>query len=204
MGGGAGDRVDPGDHVGEVLFYRAGRRAGDAREPDHGKARRALVPPAQGYPDDLLRRDGVLRRGREERGMTTRDSFGSRSTFKVGRRTFEIVRLAAREQRGLPVSGLAYSLRIRHENLLRREDGRTGRGDEIEKLAQWDPRKTPDDEIAFMPARGPPRRTLPRSSPPTPTPPSPTGSACSAGGWEASRRRRRCWASRSRCSSPRS
>src|SRR3989475_8920322 len=89
MGGGAGDRVDPGDHVGEVLFHRAGRRAGDAREPDHGKARRALVPPAQGYPDDLLRRDGVLRRGREERGMTTRDSLGSRSTFKVGRRTFE-------------------------------------------------------------------------------------------------------------------
>src|SRR6058998_3965142 len=153
MGGGAGDRVDPGDHVGEVLFYRAGRRAGDAREPDHGKARRALVPPAQGYPDDLLRRDGVLRRGREERGMTTRDSFGSRSTFKVGRRTFEIFRLAALEQRGLPVSGLPYSLRILLENLLRREDGRTVRGDEIEKLARWDPRKTPDDEIAFMPAR---------------------------------------------------
>src|SRR3989442_10351309 len=103
MGGGAGDRVDPGDHVGEVLVHRAGRRAGDAREPDHGKARRAHVPPAQGYPDDLLRRDGVLRRGREERGMTTRDSFGSRSTFKVGRRTFEIFRLAALEQRGLPV-----------------------------------------------------------------------------------------------------
>src|SRR5881296_874784 len=153
MGGGAGDRVDPGDHVGEVLFYRAGRRAGDAREPDHGKARRALVPPAQGYPDDLLRRDGVLRRGREERGMTTRDSFGSRSTFKVGRRTFEIFRLAALEQRGLPVSRLPYSLRILLENLLRREDGHTVRGDEIEKLAQWDPRKTPDDEIASMPAR---------------------------------------------------
>ena len=85
--------------------------------------------------------------------MTTRDSFGSRSTFKVGRRTFEIFRLAALEQRGLPVSGLPYSLRILLENLLRREDGRTVRGDEIEKLAQWDPRKTPDDEIAFMPAR---------------------------------------------------
>src|SRR6266704_814043 len=153
MGGGAGDRVDPGDHVGEVLFHRAGRRAGGAREPDHGKARRAHVPPAQGHPDDLLRRDGVLRRGREERGMTTRDSFGSRSTFKVGRRTFEIFRLAALEQRGLLVSRLPYSLRILLENLLRREDGHTVRGDEIEKLAQWDPRKTPDDEIAFMPAR---------------------------------------------------
>src|SRR2546422_4621811 len=29
-------------------------------------------------------------------------------------------------------------------SLLRREDGRTVRGDEIEKLARWDPRKTPD------------------------------------------------------------
>src|SRR5213594_2544314 len=153
MGGGAGDRVDPGDHVGEVLFHRAGRRAGDAREPDHGKARRALVPPAQGYPDDLLRRDGVLRRGREERGMTTRDSFGSRGTLKVGRRSYEIFRLAALEQRGLPASRLPYSLRILLENLLRREDGRTVRRDEIEKLARWDPTKTPDDEIAFMPAR---------------------------------------------------
>src|SRR6266705_1333428 len=85
--------------------------------------------------------------------MTTRDSFGSRSTFKVGRRTFEIFRLAALEQRGLPVSRLPYSLRILLENLLRREDGHTVRGDEIEKLAQWDPRKSPDDEIAFMPAR---------------------------------------------------
>src|SRR2546430_17548349 len=121
MGGGAGDRVDPGDHVGEVLFYRAGRRAGDAREPDHGKARRALVPPAQGYPDDLLRRDGVLRRGREERGMTTRDSFGSRSTFKVGRRTFEIDRKSTRlnsshSQISYAVFCLKKKKRIRSDN----------------------------------------------------------------------------------------
>src|SRR2546422_3599247 len=153
MGGGTRHRVDPGDHVGEVLFHRSGRLGGGARQPDHGEARRAHVPPAQGHPDELLRRDRVLRRGCEERGMTTRDSFGSRSTLKVGRRSFEIFRLAALEQRGLPVSGLPYSLRILLENLLRREDGRTVRGDEIEKLARWDPRKTPDDEIAFMPAR---------------------------------------------------
>src|SRR6266571_350417 len=153
VGGGTRHRVDPGDHVGEVLFHRSGRLGGGAHQPDHGEARRAHVPPAQGHPDELLRRDGVLRRGCEERRMTTRDSFGSRSTFKVGRRTFEIFRLAALEQRGLPVSQLPYSLRILLQNLLRREDGRTVRGDEIEKLARWDPRKTPDDEIAFMPAR---------------------------------------------------
>jgi len=85
--------------------------------------------------------------------MTTQDSFGSRGTLKVGRRSYEIFRLAALEQRGLPASRLPYSLRILLENLLRREDGRTVKRDEIEKLARWDPKKTPDDEIAFMPAR---------------------------------------------------
>ncbi|HEX4573697.1 MAG TPA: aconitate hydratase AcnA [Gemmatimonadales bacterium] len=85
--------------------------------------------------------------------MTTTNSFGTRATLSVGGRRFEIFRLAALEQRGLPVSRLPYSLRILLENLLRREDGRTVRRDEIEKLARWDPRKTPDDEIAFMPAR---------------------------------------------------
>src|SRR6266568_2025269 len=153
MGGGAGDRVDPGDHVGEVLFHRAGRRAGGAREPDHGKARRAHVPPAQGHPDDLLRRDRVLRGGREGRGMTTANSFGSLAQLKAGGRTFQIFRLDALERRGLPVSRLPYSLRILLENLLRREDGQVVRVAEIEKLARWDPKKTPDDEIAFMPAR---------------------------------------------------
>src|SRR5256885_5321667 len=57
------------------------------------------------------------------------------------------------ERRGLAVSRLPYSLRILLENLLRREDGQAVRVEEIEKLARWDPKKTPDDEIAFMPAR---------------------------------------------------
>jgi len=85
--------------------------------------------------------------------MTTRDSFGSRARLTVGGRTFEIFRLAALDQRGLAVSRLPYSLRILLENLLRREDGQAVRAEEIEKLARWDPKKTPDDEIAFMPAR---------------------------------------------------
>jgi len=85
--------------------------------------------------------------------MTTSNSFGSRAQLKAAGRTFEIFRLDALERRGLPVSRLPYSLRILLENLLRREDGQAVRVEEIEKLARWDPRKTPDDEIAFMPAR---------------------------------------------------
>ncbi|MGH7646040.1 MAG: aconitase family protein, partial [Gemmatimonadales bacterium] len=85
--------------------------------------------------------------------MTTGNSFGSRAGLTAGDRTYEIHRLDALERRGLPVGRLPYSLKILLENLLRREDGRTVRAEEIEKLARWDPARTPDDEIAFMPAR---------------------------------------------------
>ncbi len=81
------------------------------------------------------------------------DSFGSRAELRANGRRFEIFRLDALERRGLPVARLPYSLRILLENLLRREDGRIVRAAEIERLARWDPKKTPDDEIAFMPAR---------------------------------------------------
>jgi len=66
----------------------------------------------------------------------TLDTFGSRGTLEVGGRTFEIYRLDALERRGLAVGRLPYSLRLLLENLLRREDGRTVRADEIEKLAR--------------------------------------------------------------------
>ncbi len=85
--------------------------------------------------------------------MTTLDSFGTKARLTAGGRTFEIFRLPNLERRGLGIGRLPYSLRILLENLLRREDGKVVRGDEIEKLARWDPKKTPDDEIAFMPAR---------------------------------------------------
>jgi len=85
--------------------------------------------------------------------MTASNSFGAAAALKVGNRTFEIFKLEALERRGLPVSRLPYSLRILLENLLRREDGRTVTAREIEALARWDAKKTPVDEIAFMPAR---------------------------------------------------
>src|SRR5882762_9334590 len=81
------------------------------------------------------------------------NSFGSRATLKAGKRSYEIYRLDALERRGLSIARLPYSLKILLENLLRREDGRVVRGEDVEKLARWDPKKTPDEEIAFMPAR---------------------------------------------------
>jgi aconitate hydratase len=81
------------------------------------------------------------------------NSFGARSTLEVGGQTFQVFDLEALDRRGLPVARLPYSLKILLENLLRREDGRTVRPEDIERLARWDPRADPDAEIAFMPAR---------------------------------------------------
>src|SRR5216110_1517416 len=81
------------------------------------------------------------------------NSFGSRATLKAAGSSYEIFRLDALERRGLSIGRLPYSLKILLENLLRREDGRVVRPDDIEKLARWEPLKVPDEEIAFMPAR---------------------------------------------------
>ena len=83
----------------------------------------------------------------------TVNSFGARATLAAGERRFEIYRLDALEQRGLPVARLPFSLKILLENLLRREDARSVTAADVEKLARWDPKKAPDEEIAFMPAR---------------------------------------------------
>src|SRR5688572_10494130 len=82
-----------------------------------------------------------------------RNSFGARSTLKVGGKEYEIHRLAALESVGCEISRLPYSLRVLLENLLRTEDGRTVRTQDIQALAAWDPKATPSVEIAFMPAR---------------------------------------------------
>ena len=82
-----------------------------------------------------------------------RNSFGSRSTLKVGDRSFAFHSFAALERAGHRVSRLPFSLRILLENLLRLEDGRVVECAHIEALLGWKPQAVPDTEIAFMPAR---------------------------------------------------
>ncbi len=81
------------------------------------------------------------------------DTFGARGRLRVAGRTLGIARLEALDRRGFSVSRLPFSLKILLENLLRREDGRSVRAEEIEALARWQPRAEPAHEIAFMPAR---------------------------------------------------
>jgi aconitate hydratase len=81
------------------------------------------------------------------------NSFGARSTLKVGASEYEIYRLDALKQRGVNLDRLPFSLKILLENLLRTEDGRSVTADDILALANWDPKAEPDKEVAFTPAR---------------------------------------------------
>jgi aconitate hydratase len=81
------------------------------------------------------------------------NSFNSRSTLKVGDKEYEIYRLEALDQQGISTKHLPYSLRILLENLLRTEDGRNVKKEDIRSMASWNRNSKPDKEIAFTPSR---------------------------------------------------
>ncbi len=81
------------------------------------------------------------------------NSFGSRSVLRVGKREFEIYRLDAVEKQGCDIQHLPYSLRILLENLLRREDGKSVKADDVHALTSWKGKTVPVQEIVFMPSR---------------------------------------------------
>jgi aconitate hydratase len=81
------------------------------------------------------------------------NSFGSRSTLRVGDKEYEIFRLDALDKQGISTAKLPYSMRILLENLLRREDGKNVTAEMIRTVATWSGKKTYDQEIAFMPSR---------------------------------------------------
>ena len=81
------------------------------------------------------------------------NSFGSRSTLHVGSKQFEIYRLSAVEAQGCLVRRLPYSLRILLENLLRREDGKEVKAEDVRALTAWNKKSVPSEEIAFVPSR---------------------------------------------------
>src|SRR3954462_2888077 len=84
--------------------------------------------------------------------MAHPDSFGARSTLEVGGNEYEIFRLDALQKK-YDVARLPYSLKILLENLLRFEDGETVTKKMIEKVAKWNAKADPSDEISYTPAR---------------------------------------------------
>jgi len=82
------------------------------------------------------------------------NSFNSRSILKVGKQNYEIFRLGVLEKTGFSnISRLPFSMKVLLENLLRNEDNAFVKKEDIEAVANWNPRQPSDKEIAFMPAR---------------------------------------------------
>jgi len=80
------------------------------------------------------------------------DSFATRDQLSVNGTSYTIFSLAKLGQR-YDLARLPFSMKILLENLLRHEDGITVTKASIEAIANWDAKKEPDTEIAFMPAR---------------------------------------------------
>jgi aconitate hydratase len=82
------------------------------------------------------------------------DSFKCLKTLKVGAKTYEYFSLPDAEKNGLAgISKLPISLKVLIENLLRHEDGRSVKADDIRAVVEWLKEKTSTREIAYRPAR---------------------------------------------------
>ena len=86
--------------------------------------------------------------------MSHPNSFGSRSTLKVGDRQYAYFRLDALDGlAGSTAKSLPFSLRVLLENLLRGEDNAFVKKADVEALARWNVKAPVDQEIAFRTAR---------------------------------------------------
>jgi aconitate hydratase len=82
------------------------------------------------------------------------DSLKTRRSLKVGNRSYDYFSIAAAEKAGLgDVSRLPVSMKVLLENLLRHEDGRTVKVDDIKAVGAWLRNRRSDREIAYRPAR---------------------------------------------------
>jgi aconitate hydratase len=89
--------------------------------------------------------------------LPSKNSFSTRASLRVGSDSFDVYRLDALERAGIGnVVRLPFSLKVLLENLLRHEDDRFVRTDDIPALAGWDPSSAAgatEREVSFMPAR---------------------------------------------------
>ena len=86
--------------------------------------------------------------------MTSKNSFGSRSTISVDGTSYTIFRLGALEKLpGTRIASLPFSLKILLENLLRNEDDAFVKRRNIETMATWDVSAGLQTEIAFRTSR---------------------------------------------------
>ncbi len=88
--------------------------------------------------------------------MSSSNSFGTQTTLAPhgpGGKSYTIFRLPTLAQKFPSVAKLPYSMKILLENLLRTEDGSVVRAEDIERVAKWDAKAEPTQEISFTPSR---------------------------------------------------
>ncbi len=86
--------------------------------------------------------------------MTQINSFNAKSTLTVGGKSYTYYSIVEAEKHGLAgVSRLPASMKVVLENLLRFEDNRTVKKQDIEAIAAWLVSRTSEYEIQYRPAR---------------------------------------------------
>jgi len=86
--------------------------------------------------------------------INSKDSFKSLKELKVDNKVYKIFSLKEVEKSGLQgISKLPKSLKILLENLLRFEDGKTVKEDQIRAIKKWLEKKNSRTEITFRPTR---------------------------------------------------
>ncbi len=87
--------------------------------------------------------------------VTGHDTLKARRTLKVNGKEYDYFSLeAAAQAAGLgDIGRLPFSLKVLLENLVRLENGRTVKVDDIKAVAEWLKTRTSEREIAFRPAR---------------------------------------------------
>jgi len=81
------------------------------------------------------------------------DSFKTRQTLTVGKKTYDYYSLAALAAKGFDLSKMPLSMKVFLENLLRHEDGAVVKKADIEAVAKTVGAKPAEREVFFMPAR---------------------------------------------------
>ena len=82
------------------------------------------------------------------------DSFKTKKTLKIGKKTYTYYSLKHAEKNGLKnVSSLPYSIKVLLENLIRHEDDKTVLKSDILEFQKWKKQKKIAKEINFRPAR---------------------------------------------------
>jgi len=81
------------------------------------------------------------------------DTLKTRQTLNVGSKSYEYFSLKKAQEKYKDLEHLPFTLKILLENLLRFENARTVKVDDIQAMADWVKARKSDREIAFQPAR---------------------------------------------------